>query len=152
MFAAVAGALVAAVALALVLSRPGGQLDVDGLAITRAKGAADVGVYVKRGARVFLWDAGAGLVAGDAIRLRIAPAGYTHLAVFHDTGSAVSLLYRTELDGRPSTLLDAAWTLDDTGERDDLIIVLSERPATTPEPTHRHWTKRLRLRAATERP
>lgn len=144
-------AAVAAAALLLVFARPDAELGLDRAAITAAKGGAEIGVYVKRGGAVFLWDTETPLRSGDAIRLKVAPAGYSHLTVFHDTGRGVTVLYQASLVGSRPVLLEAAWTLDDSGERDDIIAVLSHEPITSPDPPAPHWSRRFQLRSPENR-
>ncbi len=91
-----------------------------------AKGDPGVAVYVMRGGRVFSWNGSESLRSGDRIRLGVAPGRFRHVAVYTRKGGSVVTLYRAELNG--ATDLPAAWTVDEQGEAEHMVVVLSARP------------------------
>jgi len=99
-----------------------------------AKGARAVGVYVRRGRHIFLWNGSEPVQPGDMLRLKLVPDGMTQVHVFSEGGAApgatdgLSLLHRAAVAPDRDSLLDAAWRVDGTGERELLIVVLSRRP------------------------
>jgi hypothetical protein len=95
------------------------------------KGSPSVGVYVKRDHRVFLWDGAGALQVGDQIRLAVAGAGYRHVAVLSAAGERWVVLYRGELTAEGQ--LPVAWSLDDQGDTEQLLVVLSQGPLSETE-------------------
>ncbi len=96
-----------------------------------AKGEPGVAVYVMREGRVFSWNGSESVRPGDRIRLGVAPASFRHVAVYTRTGGNVVTLYRGEVDG--PTDLPAAWTVDEQGEVEQMVVVLSEQSLTDAE-------------------
>jgi hypothetical protein len=91
-----------------------------------AKGDPGVAVYLMRGGRVFSWNGSESVRSGDRIRLGVAPGSFRHVAVYTRKGGSVVTLYRGELNG--ATDLPAAWTVDEHGEAEQMVVVLSARP------------------------
>ena len=93
---------------------------------TNVRGAPSTGVYVRRGPRTALWDGQTPLRAGDALRIRVAPEGYTRVTVFLQKALAPwSVLYEGDIDPRRTQLLPRAWELDGHNEDERLVTVLS---------------------------
>ncbi len=97
-------------------------------------GAPAVGLYVKRGSTVLLWDGHATFAPGDSVRLQIARAGFTHVRVEGSTG----VLYDAELSAAPSELLPVSWTLDAAPGPEQLWVALTDAGG-------RAWRTSLRL-------
>ncbi len=93
-----------------------------------AKGQSAAAVYVLRGGRVSLWDGQARFVAGDAVRLELAPEGLENVwvgGVGADGG--VTTLYEGKVTA-PRALLPLSWTLDGARAVETLDVVLSGEP------------------------
>jgi hypothetical protein len=113
-------------------------------AATTAKGAGTaLGLFVRRGARVFPWDGRAALRAGDRVRLQISGSPGAAVAVHLDeeprgTGpggaTARDLLYRGVLEPDGQTLLPVAWEIDRLSSRVTLRVTISATPATATRP------------------
>lgn len=117
-----------------------------------AKGAPGIGVYVKRGARVFAWNGTEAIRAGDLLRLGVAAGNYRFIAVCSRSREGLITLYRGELRGNGE--LPVAWAVDDAGDAERLIVVLSDRPlsdhevraeAAAPRGSSAVWSRELVL-------
>lgn len=125
-------ALGAALATSLVIAvRTAAPADDDAV---RAKGTPAATLWLKRGEQVTPWKDGP-LREGDAIRLEVAPAGFSHLAVV-SLGPTPKVLFATRPapDGR--TALTPAWTLDAEGTEEHLLLVLSREALTDEAAAH----------------
>lgn len=122
------------------------------------RGAPSVGLYIKRGARVFLWDGRQPVAAGDRLRLKVVPEGFTHVGVFATAASSseqARLLFASEIAPEEETLLPRAWEVDDTSGAETLVVVLGRRPVSKKDLTwlgqnRQHpselWIRTLHLR------
>ncbi len=95
-----------------------------------AKGGRAVGVYILRGRHTFLWNGSESIAPGDTLRLKLVPDGMSQVHVFSGGGGArgvgePQLLHRADLAPDRDVLLDTAWRVDETGEREVLVVVLS---------------------------
>jgi hypothetical protein len=110
--------------------RPGG-FDRD---VTAEKGGApEVALWIKRGERVFTWQDEEPVQPGDRLRIEVAPAGYSHVAVLAPRGGRLELLYAGPVRAAGSTLLPKAWEVDAAAGRETLVVVLSHRPLSRDE-------------------
>lgn len=129
------------------------------------RGEPSVGLYVKRGPRVFMWDGRATIHPGDQLRLKVVPEGFGHLAVLIPSGptKGLSLVYAAAISPDESHLLPTAWRVNDEGIDEQLVIVLSTEaqapqhlvgrpfnPAT--ETSTSTWIRALRLDKTKEPP
>jgi hypothetical protein len=155
-----AGGTCALVLLALIVTRAG-VVRHDEVYIG-ARGTAAVGLYVKRGERVFLWDGLQRVQAGDRLRLKLVPEGFTQVAVFtqHANEARPELLFESPLDSPEEVVLPPAWVIDDEPGAEVLIVVLAHglsaaelqaRAQRGPEQARRDvWVRRFTLDKATE--
>jgi hypothetical protein len=90
------------------------------------KGGPSVSVFVQHEGMVSLWD-GRVLSAGDRVRLEVRPEGFDHVSVFSPSGDGETLerLYAGRVTAQGPLRLPTAWQLDDQGDADVLIVVLS---------------------------
>ncbi|MFZ5442215.1 MAG: anti-sigma factor family protein [Myxococcota bacterium] len=89
-----------------------------------AKGAPSVALWLNRGGKVVAWT-GQPVVAGDAVRIEVAPAGLTHVTVVDEHTRQV--LYEAEVpDGAPT--FTPAWAFDGQSPSESLRVVLSRGP------------------------
>ncbi|HEY0840117.1 MAG TPA: hypothetical protein VGD74_08015, partial [Vulgatibacter sp.] len=108
---AAAPALAAAVATVWFAGPP--EPAPPGQAWLATKGGPSFAIFVKRGDDLVLWDGASPLVAGDRIRVRVAPKEFTHVAVgARDASGAWSVLYRGELGPGAEVLLPGSWEVD----------------------------------------
>jgi hypothetical protein len=120
------GAAVAVVALSLlvVLSPPSGQAPP-----SSAKGAPSAGLYRLRAGKVTLWDGAAPFVAGDAIRVEVAPAGLEHVYVLGASPKGeLTTLYEGAAAPEGRALLPQSWTLDGARASETLDVIFSREP------------------------
>ena len=90
------------------------------------KGVPTVGVFIRRGERVFLWDGSSALEAHDAIRLQVAPAEFRHVSLFAlDPRGRLKRLAEQPLQPHLEVLLSGAWQLDAAPDSERLLIVFS---------------------------
>lgn len=123
-----AGALAAAAVVLLLAAPPPDRRAAP--AWTTVRGAPAVGVYVKRGARVSLWDGRQPLAPGDGLRLKVVAEGFTHVSVFSPASSGSSrlrLLHGSRIDPGGETLLAPAWRVDAAPGDEVLVVVLANR-------------------------
>lgn len=91
---------------------------------TTAKGSPSAALWLNRGGKVIAWN-GQDIVAGDAVRIEVAPAGLTHVTVFDEHSRLV--LYEAQVpDGAPT--LTPAWAFDGQSASESLRVVLSRGP------------------------
>lgn len=99
---------------------------------TTARGAPSVGLYIKRGQRVSLWDGEQSVAPGDRLRLKVVPEGFTHVAVFTAQPSSSNegrqLLFASQIDDEGETMLPRAWEVDEAPGSELLIVVLGHEP------------------------
>jgi hypothetical protein len=134
LFGWIAGAagLSAAATVALLVMRPAHRVEETSYDTTR--GAPSVGLYVKRGTNVSLWDGQSPMQPGDRLRLKVVPEGLTHVTVFSpapaSTGPAPTLkvLYAARVEPHRENLLPRTWEVDHAGGRESLLVVLSRSP------------------------
>jgi hypothetical protein len=123
---------------------------------TTVRGSAAVGVYVRRGSRVFLWDGRQPVVAGDRIRLKVIPEGFAYVTVLTRETSGgerrLRVLFAAEVDPGRESVLPAAWQIDAAPGPETLIVSLSQGPLAPGEivrAEHRAdaaiWVRRLEL-------
>ncbi len=112
----------ACAALLLVLSAGGEDSDP-----VRAKAAPAIAVYIKREAKVLLWDGRSPLHAGDRVQLEVAPEGYGFVAIATRAGETLTWLHHrsvtTSAGGK--SMLPFSMSVDADGDREWLAIVLS---------------------------
>ncbi len=116
------------------------------------KGAPELRLFVKRGARVELWSPARPVVAGDLLRLEIQPDRFAHVSVFEaapESGAYVRLYDAAVAPGRP-TALPSAWKVDAQPGDETLVVVLGPDSVAPGEVARlladddgRHWTRRL---------
>jgi hypothetical protein len=92
------------------------------------KGTPSVAVYVKRDGAVSLWDGRAPLQPGDAVQLKVAPRGYSRVAVSALQDGALTPLYEGPATGE--ALLPRSFTVDDAPGPEVLLIAFSRSPLT----------------------
>lgn len=91
---------------------------------TTAKGSPSAALWLNRGGKVIAWS-GQDIVAGDAVRIEVAPAGLTHVTVFDEHAGLV--LYEAQVpDGAPT--LTPAWAFDGQSASESIRVVLSRGP------------------------
>jgi len=91
------------------------------------KGAPSVWVHVQHEGVRCTWD-GAPLMAGDQIRLELAPENFRHVTVFSvgASGADPTFLHRAPLRPHARSALDKAWQLDARGTSERLLIVFAK--------------------------
>lgn len=101
-----------------------GTLTLRELPPVTAKGSPGVVLWLNRNGKVIAWN-GQPVIAGDAVRLEVAPAGLTRVTVFDE--QARQVLYEAEVpDGAPT--LTPAWAFDGQSPTESLRVVLSRKP------------------------
>ncbi len=120
-FALIAGALACAAAIALVVL---GRDPAD--ETTTLRGGPSVGIYIQREGHVFLWDGAQSVRAGDAIRLKVAPDGAAHVAVYSRAGSDLRPLVSMPIARNGETLLPRAWRVDGSGGAEEIVVAFSD--------------------------
>jgi hypothetical protein len=89
-----------------------------------AKGTPAAALWLNRGGKVIAWN-GQPVIAGDAVRIEVAPAGFTHVTVFDENTKQV--LYEARVpEGAPT--LTPAWEFDGQAPSESLRVVLSRGP------------------------
>ena len=129
-----AGALAAAAIVLLVAAPPPDRRAAP--AWTTIRGAPAVGVYVKRGPSVSLWDGRQPLAPGDRLRLKVVAEGFTHVSVFSPASagsSGLRLLHGSRVDPGGETLLPPAWRVDAAPGDEVLVVVLANREVSAGE-------------------
>jgi len=113
----------AAVAVALLLPSPPKEPWV------ATKGAPSVSLFVMRGATLSRWDGSAPFQPGDRIRLRVAPQGFTHVAVaaFDPLTKTWVPLFEGEVAG-DEKLLPGSWELDAAPGSERILVALDTGP------------------------
>ncbi|HTA21333.1 MAG TPA: hypothetical protein VK989_18705 [Polyangia bacterium] len=116
------------------------------------KGAPELRLFVKRGARVELWNPAVPVVAGDLLRLEIQPGSFAHVSVFEaapEPATYVRLYDAAIAPGRP-TALPSSWRVDAQPGDETLVVVLGPDAVAPGEIARlladddgRHWTRRL---------
>ena len=98
-----------------------------GSGYSTVRGEPSVGLYVKRGARVWLWDGHSTIQPRDQLRLKVVPEGLGHVAVYTpDTKTRrLNMIYSASIDPRQEHLLPRAWRVDATGTEEHLVVVLA---------------------------
>jgi len=151
---ALASSTVAAAAVAFVVVRPPIRPRTPPIVeTTAARGTPAIGIYVRRGEQVRLWDGSSSIAPGDALRVSIVGDGYRYVAVFGaDASGSLTRLYEGPVDPRDETVLPPAWLVDDRGSSETLVVVLDDTPieASPRAPiesatTHGRWVRRLVL-------
>ena len=135
---------------------------VSGPEYSTVRGEPSVGLYIKRGARVWLWDGQATIRPHDQLRLKVVPEGYRHVTVFTPNNIArLKMIYSARIDPRQPHLLPRAWRVDDSGSDERLVVVLAP-DRTAAESLEGHplevsqpakdtlWTRFFRLQKAKE--
>ena len=125
---------------------------------TTVRGSASVGLYIKRGQKVFLWDGERPVHPGDRLRLKVVGGEYSHISVFLvASGGAdehLERLYSGRLDETDEGLLPRAWRVDAAPNDEVLVIALGEGPLTESDiestssqdvTTDALWVRRLRI-------
>ena len=121
-------ALAAAAGLAAVMLDPvrsPTESAHDEPAYSTVRGAPSVGLYVKRGPRVWLWNGIDPVRPDDRLRLKVSPEGYRHVAVFIPDGDDRTLVYSAPVEPTKTHLVPRAWRVDDEEGQEALIIVLA---------------------------
>jgi hypothetical protein len=123
-----AGFAVAAAAAVLLLVVPRIRNDrTDEPSYTTVKGSPTVGVHIKRGTDVFLWDGVEPVKPGDRIRLEVAASGYRRVQVLAGGAS----LFDDALPETGALQLPAAWEVDAQPGAEILDVVLFDRAGGT---------------------
>ncbi len=107
------------------------------------KGRPSVAVYIARGERSVLWNGSDALRPGDRIRLKVAPEGYSWIAVSalaHD--GALGTLHRAQIDPGSEYLLPESFRLDDAAGPERIHIALDVGPV---DPRDAAWTTTLEI-------
>lgn len=92
-----------------------------------AKGTPTAALWINHGGKVTAWK-GQQVHAGDAVRIEVAPAGFTHLTVYDEHTRQV--LYEAVVpEGTPT--LTPAWEFDGQASSEALRVVLSRAPVST---------------------
>lgn len=119
------GTALAAAAVFLALHTPNMNAEY-----TTVRGEPSLGLYIKRGERVSLWDGREAITPGDRLRLKVVPEGFTRVTVFSPTTDPQhpELLFASPIDPTKENLLPRAWAVDDTPGAEALIVVLSHAP------------------------
>lgn len=86
-----------------------------------AKGTPTAALWVSREGKVVAWN-GQPLHVGDAVRIEVAPAGFTHVTVFDEHTQQV--LYEAQIPDASPTLTPA-WQFDGKSPSESLRVVLS---------------------------
>ncbi len=124
---ALAGALAASLVIVISLPRPDAV----------AKGNPALTVWIKHGEQVTPWSSGP-VRAGDAVRLEVAPSGFSHVLVAQVPASgAPRVLYEARLERTRPTVLTPAWTVDAEGAEEHLAVLLSHHALADDEVTAR---------------
>jgi hypothetical protein len=99
-----------------------------------SKGAPSVLVHVQHEGVHSTWD-GAPLMAGDQIRLEVAPEEFSYVSVFlpGEHGEPARLLFQGPVKRHARTPLDKAWQLDAWPADERLTVVFSRAPLTSSE-------------------
>lgn len=95
------------------------------------RGTPAIGVYVRRGNAISLWDGNATFSPGDTIRVKVIPEGFEHVRVFAVENGRANELYsgRLVLDDAGESLLPPAWQLDAEPGSETIVVVLGRGPA-----------------------
>jgi hypothetical protein len=98
------------------------------------RGTPAIGLYVRRGASIALWDGAARFAAGDTIRIKVIPEGFDTVHVYALEQGRPTELYDGPLvpDDAGETLLPSAWQLDADSGSETIVVVLSRGPFRTP--------------------
>jgi hypothetical protein len=125
-----AAAPAAAAALWLVAPRLPSQSEG-----TREKGTPVLRLFVKREARVFVWDGKQAVHPGDRLRLEVRRAGYRFVSVaaLPQSDQPPQVLYQGPLDAA-GPLLPLSFRVDDRGTEEVLSVILGQAPV--PERLH----------------
>ncbi|RLB52938.1 MAG: hypothetical protein DRJ42_13440 [Deltaproteobacteria bacterium] len=119
--------LAALVAITFLILRPGPV--TDSTEYTTVRGAPAVGLYVKRGTRVMLWDGQRPVAAGDRLRLKVVAEGFTHVSVLTEGDAGdYSILYEASVEPSGENVLPPAWEVDDAPGDESLTVILSRTP------------------------
>ncbi len=89
-----------------------------------AKGTPAAALWLHREGKVIVWN-GQPMLAGDAVRIEVAPAGFTHVTVYDEHTRQV--LYEARVaDDAPT--LTPAWEFDGQAASESLRVVISRGP------------------------
>jgi hypothetical protein len=111
-------------AAAAVLLTIGSLSTRDQPQLITAKGAPAAALWLHRDGKVLAWN-GQPVHTGDAVRIEVAPAGFTHVTVFDEHTRQV--LYEAVVpDGAPA--LTPAWQFDGQSPSESLRVILSRGP------------------------
>lgn len=145
----VGGGLLAAAILALTVISSRTR-ELPNPVFTRAKGQPSVAVYVEHRGEVRLWDGRSPVAAGDRLQLKVAGAGFKHLAVGVEEGDGWSTAFTGPVSATGETTLPQSFRVeaDTTRLRLGLLLCDEECPADgltsaardTPRDAHRWWT------------
>lgn len=114
-----------------------------------AKGSPSVGVYVKRGNQLGLWDGESPVLPGDRLRIRISPRGFTHVALASRTPDGrLHPLFDGAVGEAEEFLVPGSWEIDDQGGQEELVIGLDHGPVDLESAT---WRTELTLPKAAPR-
>lgn len=112
-------------------ARPTGHSGPSDLAGTwvAAKGSPSVGIYVKRGNQLRLWDGESPVLPGDRLRIRISPRGYRHVALASRAQNGrLTPLFEGAVGEAEDFLIPGSWEVDDQGGQEELVIGLGNVP------------------------
>ncbi len=119
--------------------------------ITRAKGHPSIAVYIEHQGQVRLWDGRSTVSAGDRLQLKVAAAGFNHLAVgVADEGSDWKTAFKGPVSSTGETILPRSFQVDPDTTTLHLGLLLcdsacadegiADATQSTPRDTHRWWT------------
>jgi hypothetical protein len=92
-----------------------------------------VTIFVKRGDELFPWEPGRRLQPQDRLRLRLAPAGYTHVSVASLRPDRAPVILFRGPTGPRAALLPLAVQVDDQPGAERLSVVLGRAPVADAE-------------------
>jgi hypothetical protein len=126
------------------------------------KGAPELRLFIKHGARVAPWDPSVSVVAGDLLRLEVQPDRFPHVSVFEAAGrrdTYVRIYDATIARGR-TTALPSSWQVDAQPGDETLIVVLGPGSVAADEIPRllasdeggRYWRRRLVITKAATKP
>ncbi|MEM1009845.1 MAG: hypothetical protein AAGJ35_12675 [Myxococcota bacterium] len=97
------------------------------------KGGPSVHLYIRRQRRVQVWTPQQYVMPGDALRLKVVPAGMSYVYVLARSGEDLVLLYQQRLESQTPQLLPKAWAVDDAAEREQITVIFTSVAMSKPK-------------------